>query len=227
MPTLLLLETATDICSVGISRDDQLLSLVEIGERADHAARINELILEAAREAGVTLPELDAVVISKGPGSFTSLRVGTATAKGICFALDKPMLAIDTLTSIAHAAHLPGPERRLYCPMIDARRMEVYTAFYDQDLRPVKPIHPLIVDAHVFDDYLRQGYQIMIAGNGAEKCLTVLPETVHLLDIRCSASHLLSPALSAYREGRFEDLAYFEPQYLKSPNITTPRKRLL
>lgn len=227
MPLLLLIETATDICSIGISRDEALLSLVEIDERADHAARINELILRACKEAGCTLAEVDAVAISKGPGSYTSLRVGTATAKGICYALDKPLIAVDTLESIARASRQQdGEEKWLYSPMIDARRMEVYTTFYDRDLRVLEATHPLVVESDVFASYLEEGYRVVIAGNGSEKCLEVLPESVIWKEVTCSAAHLLVPALRAYREQEFADIAYFEPFYLKKPNITKSKKRL-
>lgn len=223
---LLLLETATDICSIGISRGDQLLSLVEIDERADHAARINELILEACRKAGCKLPEVDAVAVSKGPGSYTSLRVGTATAKGICYALDKPLIAVDTLESIARASRQTTKGKYLYAPMIDARRMEVYTTLFDEDFKVLKATHPLIVEAGVFDPYLEQGYEVILAGNGSEKCLEVLPDTIQWREVKCSAAHLVEMARDAYQKRQFEDLAYFEPFYLKKPNITKSKKRL-
>ena len=223
---LLLLETATDICSIGISRNGEILSLVEIGERIDQAARINELILRACEEAATTLDKLDAVAISRGPGSYTSLRVGTATAKGICFALDKPLIAVDTLHSIALASRQEGSSKILYCPMIDARRMEVYTSFYNEKFKLVKAAHPLIVKSDSFATFMEQGYQIALAGNGAQKCLSILPESVFYQDIKCSAAHLSQLAQTAYREKKFEDLAYFEPLYLKPPNITKAKKRL-
>lgn len=223
---LLLLETATDICSIGVSRDGELVSLVEIDERADHAARINELILEACRKAGGKLADVDAVAVSKGPGSYTSLRVGTATAKGICYALDKPFIAVDTLHAIARASRQKKDGKWLYAPMIDARRMEVYTTLYDQDFKVLEDTHPLVVEPDVFDDYLSRGYRIVLAGNGSEKCLEVLPENIHWEDVKCSAAHLVDLARIAYRDQRFEDLAYFEPFYLKQPNITKSKKRL-
>lgn len=226
MPQILLLETATDICSIGICRDEKLLSLVQIGEQADHVAKINELILSACKEAGCKLGEIDAVALSKGPGSYTSLRVGTATAKGICFALDKPLIAVDTLESIARASRQTTAGKYLYSPMIDARRMEVYTTFFDQDDQVLEAAHALVVDASVFDKYLEQGYQIIIAGNGAEKCLPVLPDRVQLVEVSCSAAHLVMLANLAFQAGQFEDIAYFEPFYLKPPNITKAKKRL-
>lgn len=223
---LLLLETATDICSIGISREDQLLCLVEIDERADHAARINELILQACKEAGCRLPEINAVAISKGPGSYTSLRVGTATAKGICYALDKPLIAVDTLESIARASRQTQKDKWLYAPMIDARRMEVYTTLFDENFNVLEATHPLIIEPDVFDHYLDKDYKIVLSGNGSEKCLEVLPKTIHWQDVKCSATHLVELARHAYEKQQFEDLAYFEPFYLKKPNITKSKKRL-
>lgn len=203
-----------------------MLSLVEIGERADHAARINELILQACKEAGCTLAEIAAVALSRGPGSYTSLRVGTATAKGICFALNKPLLAVDTLQAIARASRQGDSEKCLYAPMIDARRMEVYTTFYDGHLRVLEPAHPLVVTSEVFSTYLENGYRIVISGNGAEKCIPVLPGEIRFNPVFCSAAHLAAPAHRRFRRNQFEELAYYEPFYLKSPNITQSRRRL-
>lgn len=226
MSLILLLETATDICSVGLSRAGELLSLAEIDERADHAAKINELILQACREAGCTLAALDAVAVSTGPGSYTSLRVGTATAKGICFALDKPLIAVDTLGAIARAVRQEPTKKYLYGPMIDARRMEVYTAFYDSNLHLLEAAHPLVVEAGVFDHYLQQGFQVMLAGNGAPKCSAVLPDSILISEVICSAAHLSAPAQEAFHNQAFADLAYYEPFYLKPANITQSKKRL-
>jgi tRNA threonylcarbamoyladenosine biosynthesis protein TsaB len=224
---ILILETATDICSIGISREKELLSLVEIDERADHAARINELILEACRQANCTLKDLDAVAISKGPGSYTSLRVGTATAKGICYALQLPLIAIDTLTALARASSAQvANENALYCPMIDARRMEVYTAWFDAALNSRRPPHPLIIDADIFEKELEKGRKVVLSGNGAPKCRAVLPAEIEILPIICSAAHLVFDAHLAYQTQQFEDIAYFEPLYLKPPNITKPKSRL-
>jgi tRNA threonylcarbamoyladenosine biosynthesis protein TsaB len=223
---LLLLETATDICSIGIGRNGQLSGLVEIDERADHAARINELILEACRQADCALTDIDAVAVSKGPGSYTSLRVGTATAKGICYALDKPLIAVDTLEAIARAGRQSTEGKWLYAPMIDARRMEVYTTFFDQDFEVLKAAHPLIVEPDVFSAYTERGFQIVLAGNGSEKCLEILPDNMLWQDVKCSARHLLQLAGEAFQNGQFEQIAYFEPFYLKKPNITKSKKRL-
>lgn len=222
---LLLLETSTDICSIGISRANELLSLVEIDGR-NHAARINELILQACREAGCSLQEIKAVVISKGPGSYTSLRVGTATAKGICYALNIPLIAVDTLSSLARASWQADAGQTQYYPMIDARRMEVYTACFDQDLKLLQPPHPLIVEADTFAEPLANGTHLVLSGNGAEKCGKILPDTVQILPVLCSAAHLVHDAHLAYQQQTFEDIAYFEPLYLKPPNITKPKRRL-
>lgn len=226
MPLLLLLETATDICSIGLCRDGELLSLVEIDERADHAARINELILEACRQANVALEIIDAVAVSKGPGSYTSLRVGAATAKGICYALDKPLVAADTLEAIARASQTAEAGTWRYAPMIDARRMEVYTAIYDQHFQLLQPAHPLIIEPDVLAPFLDDGAGIVIAGNGAAKSLPILSGNIQLQEVRCSAAHLVDLAQESFRQNRFEDIAYFEPLYLKPPNITKSKKRL-
>lgn len=228
MRRILLIETATDICSVALTIGEEIVALKEIGQRADHAARINQLILQVCAAGDITLPDLDAVALSSGPGSFTSLRIGTATAKGICYALDKPLIVVDTLGALARASRQLSPPDgpTLYCPMIDARRMEVYTAFYGQDMQLLSPPHALIITPESFDEQLRAGYQIVLSGNGAEKCLSVLPDTIGFAPIYCSATHLAAPAGEAWQKQDFADIAYFDPRYLKSPNITKAKKRL-
>lgn len=229
MAKLLLLETATERCSVGIADGGHLLALREAEAEYQHAARITLLIEAALREAGLSLPEIDAVAVSSGPGSYTSLRVGSSTAKGIGFALQKPLIVVDTLQALARAARQPddAPET-VYIPMIDARRMEVYSAIYDQQLQEISPAQALVILSDSFALYRKQGHPIAFCGNGAEKCRSVLsgPDLTYRTDIICSAAHLSVLAEQAFEQKEFSDVAYYEPRYLKPPNVTRPRSRL-
>ncbi len=227
MALILHIETATGICSAGISRGDQMLSLQSTAEGYQHASRITLLIEQCLKEAGCGLAELDAVALSSGPGSYTSLRVGTATAKGICYSLDKPLIVVDTLQALALASLRREQEDALYFPMIDARRMEVYTAGYDAANELIQPPQALIVETDTFDELLKAGHTLVLSGDGAEKCRKVLPgEQLIYSPVFCSAAHLLPLALIAFEGENFADLAYYSPFYLKSPNITKPKKLL-
>lgn len=211
-----------------ISRDQQVLSLQESAGAYDHASQITILIETAAREAGIKLPELDALAVSQGPGSYTGLRIGTSTAKGICYALDKPLIAVDTLQALALASQQAEDQDMLYCPMIDARRMEVYAAVFDQNNFAIRETQAIKVELDTFDDFFAKGQTVAFAGNGAEKCKAVLTSPLaHFRSVVCSAKHLVPIAVQKFQQQAFEDVAYFEPFYLKPPNITTPRKNLL
>ena len=227
MSLLLHIETATDICSIGLSRGDQLLSIHNAAAGYQHAAQITLLIQRCLEEAGLSLKELDALSLSSGPGSYTSLRVGAATAKGICYSLDKPLIVVDTLRALALASRKQEREEALYYPMIDARRMEVYTAGFDAANELVEEPKAIVVDAFAFSEQLQAGHRIVLSGNGAEKCRPVLPgENIIYSPVACSAAHLLPLALVAFEQEKFEDVAYYSPFYLKPPYITTPKSRL-
>lgn len=227
MPYILHLETATEICSVGISKGHQIISHRSSAEPYQHVRIINQFVDQCLREANISMEALDAVAISKGPGSFTALRVGTATAKGICYALDKPLIAVDTLQALALASWELEKKDAFYIPMIDARRMEVYTATFNQANEMVEPHKALIVEKKVFEDFKKNNQQIILSGNGAEKSFAVLKGAgVVWSKVFCAARHLVPLAVEAFENQRFEDLAYFAPLYFKSPNITTPKKNL-
>ncbi len=228
MALLLHIETATDICSVALSDGPQLVALQQAEGTFKHASQITLLIQQALQQAALQMQEIDAVAVSSGPGSYTSLRIGTATAKGICYAMDKPLIAVDTLRSLALACLQQEREEGLYFPMIDARRMEVYTAAYDSGNELIQPARALIVEADAFGQQRSAGLQVILCGNGADKCRTVLPDDGILYSsVRCSAAHLIPLALRAFERGDFEDVAYYNPFYLKPPNITTSKKKLL
>lgn len=226
MPLILNIETSTDICSICLSKGKEIISIKEAEQQYVHAARITILVGECLAEAGIKIEELSAVAVSSGPGSYTGLRIGTATAKGICYALGKPMIAVDTLRALAMACQQEEQKEVLYCPMIDARRMEVYTALFNAKNERITDTEALIIETNTFSEYLKD-HSIIICGNGAEKCKQVLAcEKVSYSTVVCSAGHLAPLAEKAYNEGRFCDVAYYAPLYFKAPNITRPRKIL-
>jgi len=218
-PLLLLLETATAVCSVILSRGERILaSRTAQGER-EHASVLGVYIREVTAEAGVRMADIDGVVVSRGPGSYTGLRIGVATAKGICYALNKPLIAIDTPMAMA-SCYLAGGDLPYNCctlvPVIDARRMEVYGAAMDTGLNYLQPIRAEILSPSSFitDPESRH----IIFGDAAMKCTAIyqnLPLVIVDTSFRLTAVGLLRPGLRAFREGRFEDPAYFEPFYLK------------
>ncbi len=227
MPHILNIETSTGICSVGISRDGEMLSLRESPQQYDHASQITLLIDACTSEAKLQLNELEAVAVSRGPGSYTALRIGTSVAKAICYTLDIPLIAIDTLQSLAMATYQLEKAKALYIPMIDARRMEVYTAVYDHSGQQLEAPRSLVVTADSFQPFRESGKMLIFSGNGAPKCETVLssPE-MRYSQVECSATHLMPLAEEKFKNQQFEDSAYYEPFYLKPPNITKPKKIL-
>lgn len=220
MPVILCIETATAACSVALSHNGILsghrLSLVKNA----HSKILNILIDELLQEAHLKYSDLDAVAVSKGPGSYTGLRIGVSTAKGLCYALDIPLIAPDTLFCMAAgflASNTSLPDNALLCPMIDARRMEVFTAVYDKTISIVLPVDASIIDDGAFSE-LEAGRQVYYFGDGAEKCFPVLsvrPNWQFVAGFVNSASHMLKIAESCFHASRFEDVAYFEPWYLK------------
>ena len=227
MPLILNIETATDICSVCISKNDEILVIKETDKENEHTKKVTVLIQQCCKSLGITLDQLDAVAVSKGPGSYTSLRVGVSTAKGICFALDKPLISIDTLESIAISTQNKFKQAAYYAPMIDARRMEVYTSLFDKDVNPILNTHAKIIDNHSFQDYFDKGHTIVFSGNGAEKCRNVIdsPKAIFSSEV-CSAANMVPLSYSAFQRKDFCNVAYFSPSYFKSPNITISHKTL-
>ena len=221
MSLILQIETATTCCSVALAKDGKILRVKEVNERNAHAEVITKFIEEVILTEGLNYTQIDAVAVSCGPGSYTGLRIGISTAKGLCFALNKPLIAIDTLTAMCYGAkRMEGfkeDQNLLLCPMIDARRMEVYTALFDVDIKTIRPTAAEIIDEHSFSDFTGK-HPILFFGDGAEKCRIVLNknlETHFLPDFLNSASHLTELAYQKYISQEFEDVAMFEPYYLK------------
>jgi len=221
MSLLLLIETATTSCSVALAANGGIIALREINQRNVHAEVITVYIDELFKETGKHYHDLDAIAVSSGPGSYTGLRIGVSTAKGLCFSLDKPLIAVETLTAMAHGLIERGQvainNNTLLCPMIDARRMEVYTAIFDHTGKQVKPTAAEIIDEHSFSDFLASNKTIFF-GDGADKCRATLghqQNAIFSTEFSNSAKDMLVPALAKLSAQQFEDIAYFEPYYLK------------
>jgi tRNA threonylcarbamoyladenosine biosynthesis protein TsaB len=230
MSTLLHIETSTGVCSVALSQNEKILWHKENYEGQSHSvllAKFTEEALFFAREAGISL---NGIVVSCGPGSYTGLRIGVSTAKGIAYGLDVPLLAVNTLELMASSVikNVDIEADILLCPMIDARRMEVYTALYDNNLHMIRPVKAEIIDENSFSDIL-ENKKILCFGNGAAKCKGILthPNISFIEEIHPLASDMASLAEEAFRENKFQDIAYFEPFYLKEFIATTPKNKVL
>lgn len=216
MATLLHIDTATEFAVVGFSRDGKLMAQKENAEQQQHASFLQPAIQALANELHLSLQEIDAVVVSNGPGSYTGLRVGLASAKGICFALAKPLITLNTLQIMAYATRKVYPAAGYFCPMIDARRMEVFTAVYDQELNTVLPAQAMIIEADSFSDLLNKQTTIF-TGSGQEKFSQVCQHpNARFAAIRHSVSDMLTLAEQAFVNQQFADLAYAEPFYSKA-----------
>lgn len=228
MSIILNIETATPVCSIALSDNNQILALRETSEKNSHSQVVAVFIDEMLKDCGLKPSDLDAVAVSKGPGSYTGLRIGVSTAKGICYALGKPLISVGTLKAMAlgmaQKFKNPGNLPVLFAPMIDARRMEVYTALYDHNLTVVKEVYAAIVDNDTFSDLIGN-HIIYFAGDGAEKCRETLnhPNFRLLDDFTASAAYMKDFSAEKFNAGQFEDTAYFEPYYLKDFVAGPPR----
>jgi tRNA threonylcarbamoyladenosine biosynthesis protein TsaB len=226
MAIVLNIDTSTKLCSVAVAKDGVLLSLKEeYDDNYSHAEKLNVFIEAALAEAKIAFSDLNAIAVSKGPGSYTGLRIGVSTAKGLCFGLGIPLIAIETLKSLSFGASL-HPEfilGSLLCPMLDARRMEVYSQIFDEQLKEVRSIEAQIIDENSFSG---SNQKIFIFGDGAQKCIAVLSDSnIHFLpDIQTSAQWMISFSEAKFNEKNFEDVAYFEPFYLKD-FVGGPKKK--
>ena len=232
MEKIILIETSTALCSTALAEDGVITSYRESSAPKAHASLTAVFIQELLSERELTLADCDAVCVSMGPGSYTGLRVGVSTAKGLCFGSGKPLLAVGTLdTLVAQATDVipsegeESPGYRFIIPMVDARRMEVYTAVFENG-RQITETAPAIIDENSFAEYLKQGPCLFI-GDGAGKCADVIKHP-NATFCQCwpKASSMLAPALAAFRSGDFKDVAYFEPFYLKEFVATVSKKKM-
>jgi tRNA threonylcarbamoyladenosine biosynthesis protein TsaB len=226
---LLSIDTSTRNCSVAIHQDGKLLAISELYAEKSSSGMLTTLIKNVVKYANLSLNDLDAIAVAKGPGSYTGLRIGVSTAKGLCYTLDKPLIAINTLEAMAFQLKDFIDVDFLLCPMIDARRMEVYCAIYEaRSLYEIQATEAKIIDKNSFDELLRKN-GIVFFGDGAEKCRDTLRESsgnASFLDteIHPSARTIGYLANQSFKQNKFEDLADFEPFYLKDFMATTPRK---
>jgi len=225
-PLILHIETSTELCSVALSHGLRCLTVKENFEGRNHATLLTPYIEQLLSANDVSANQLDAVAVSSGPGSYTGLRIGLSTAKGLCYGGNIPLIAVSTLQamSMGFALQHDVPASTLLCPMIDARRMEVYTALYDKDGRQLEKISAEIITEQSFASWLDE-HPIYFFGNGADKCrLTITHPNAHFPEnFTHSARFMISPALQSYTRKQFEDVAYFEPFYLKD-FIAGPKK---
>ena len=227
---LILIETATEVCSAAFSQNDKIVWHKENYDGQSHSVLLGVYIDEMFSFIRSSGYRPDGVVISRGPGSYTGLRIGTSMAKGIVFALELPLLSVNTLQVMA--SHLLQKmdidENTWLCPMIDARRMEVYTAFYDKNLQQIRPVQAEIIHENSFEAIVNER-KIICFGNGAEKCKEILthPHITFIDNIRPLAADMLSLATKAFENKELEDAAYFEPFYLKEFVATVPKNKIL
>lgn len=224
MALILNLETATKTCSVALAKDGNLVTFKEAtSEGYSHAEQLNLFIEEVMHTAGYGLKEVDAIAVSAGPGSYTGLRIGTSTAKGICYALDKRLIAVNSLKALAAQLDLNQSDKLI--PMFDARRMEVYSAVYDSALNEVSATDAVVIDESSFSDI--EG-TIHYFGPGAQKCSDVLnaEKFNYVPNVEVSAKGMMQLSEQLFQQGQFEDVAYFEPAYLKDFVAGKPKKLL-
>jgi len=231
MPVILSIETSASTCSVAIANDGRNISVKENHVDKSHASILNVLIMEAVAESGIPMGKIDAVAVSKGPGSYTGLRIGVSSAKGICYALNKPLIAVDTLKIMAIMASQVFlqklDEELLICPMIDARRDEVYTALFNSRTEKLNETTAVIISPDFFGD-IDPEIAILCCGSGAPKCNEIVKRknVVFSDSIFPSAEFMCQPALDLYSKACFEDVAYFEPYYLKDFIATVPKNKI-
>ena len=229
MARILLIETSTAQLSTALAEDGTVTAFRISGEPRMQAALTAPYVRELLDEKGLTVKDLDAVCVGRGPGSYTGLRVGVSTAKGLCFGAGLPLLAAGTLDTLVREAHRLGvvPEGcRYIVPMVDARRMEVYAAMFTPDGGQLTETKPVIVDAGSFADQLAEG-PVLFIGDGALKCRETLTSgNAHFAEAFPTAMAMAPLAEAAFHEKRFEDVAYFEPFYLKDFVATVSRKKL-
>jgi tRNA threonylcarbamoyladenosine biosynthesis protein TsaB len=233
MALILNIESSTEVCSAALAREGKILDLLEDITGQNHSMLMTVYIEELLKKNNISPDQLEAVAVSAGPGSYTGLRIGVAAAKGICYALKIPLIAITSLASMAHQVitnrgkHQLPSEPMFFCPMIDARRMEVYTAFFNDQEELIREIQADIIVPDTYQIFLNQG-KVVFFGNGAAKCKETLTHSnaVFLDNIKTSAHYMVELAEKAYQEQKFEDVAYYEPFYLKDFVATISTKNV-
>ena len=232
MATILNIETSTEVCSVALTSEGQVLDHRENYEGQTHATLLSQYVKEMLDYARTRELRIDAIAVSIGPGSYTGLRIGLSEAKGLAFGLQVPLIGVNTLKLLTVSTmfhHFIDDEKVLYIPMIDARRMEVYTAAYDSALEPAVEPQAMILDESSFSNLLSQGYTLVVMGNGSDKSRQVLKhDRIRFVEgIKPVAVDMLALSEKAYREQDFIDVAYSTPLYLKDFQATKPKNPIL
>lgn len=215
MGIILNIETATTNCSVSIAKDGVLLALKEFDSaNYSHAEQLHLFIEEVVKKASLKLEDINAIAVSKGPGSYTGLRIGVSAAKGLCFALDVPLISVPTLESIANQVKNSAVDYII--PVLDARRMEVYAAVFNSELKEIRETKAEIIEENSFEEYVSKGTALLI-GSGAEKCKEILSSDNFKFETLAvpSAKEMVLLSNKKFKENNFENVAYFEPYYLK------------
>ena len=232
MATILNIETSTEVCSVALTSEGQVLDHRENYEGQTHATLLSQYVKEMLDYARSREMKIDAIAVSIGPGSYTGLRIGLSEAKGLAFGLNVPLIGVNTLQLLTVSTmfnHFIDEDNVLYVPMIDARRMEVYTAAYNTALEPILDPQAMILDEHSFEHLLAQGYELVLMGNGSDKARQVLSRSgISFVEgVKPVAVDMMALAEKAYREQNFIDVAYSTPLYLKEFQATKPRNPIL
>lgn len=223
MSLILSLETSAKVCSVAIHDQGKLITTKEIHVEQSHASKLAVLIDEVMKESSIESNQLSAIAVSSGPGSYTGLRIGTSTAKGLCFALDISLISIGSLELLASQMNKQNPSNAYLCPMIDARRMEVYCEVFDSSLNVVRQIEAKVIEPSSFADLLEQN-EIIFFGDGSDKCKDQITHSNarFVSGIYAAASEMGQPVYHKFQNQQLEDLATFEPHYLKEFMIKKP-----
>ena len=227
--TILNIETSTTMCSVSLAADGVALVSRSINEGYSHAEKLAPFVDEVLKESGLKPNQVDAIAVSQGPGSYTGLRIGVSLAKGLTYSLDKPLISVPTLQIMCLHPEVKKQVNHhkdfVLCPMLDARRMEVYTGVYDIGLKTIQEVQPMILDEHSFSDLLsKEG--VLFFGNGSPKFKEILSKdsAYFLDDVWPCASDMVMLSQMKFDSNAFENVAYFEPFYLKEFQGTTPKK---
>ena len=224
MSIILNIETSTKNCSISIANKGEILAIKELNNgNYSHAEVLHPFIVDVLKEANLSSNNIDAVAVSKGPGSYTGLRIGVSAAKGLCFAFNKPLISIDTLTSLSYALTI---DSGFIIPMLDARRMEVYAAVFNNEHDKVREIKAEIIDETSFSDYLNKG-PVYFLGDGAKKCKEIITHknAVFIDDKFPSAKEMAELSFTKYKKSDIENVAYFEPFYLKDFVVIPEKKK--
>lgn len=226
MALILNIETSTKNCSVALFEDDNLISEKSLlSDKYSHSEKLTSFIEKIMNTSDFEFKDLDAVSVSKGPGSYTGLRIGVSTAKGLCYALSIPLISVSTLRAMSYSMILRNKDFDLYCPMIDARRMEVFSAFFNNENKLVRDVRADVVEENSFLKYLKNN-KVLFFGDGSIKCVDVIKSENAYFErnIFPQARDMALISLQKYNQKEFEDVAYFEPFYLK--DFITVRKNV-